>query len=787
MPKLRNDYGHFSDDGTEYIITRPDTPMPWINVLSNGDYGLTISQAGGGYSWRTHASLNRITRWSQDLIRDSWGKFLYIRDRDTAEFWSPTPLPAGENLQGYQVNHGQGYTVFSGRYADIATRLTVFVPFGDPNEIWLLHLKNQGDSARRLQVLSYLEWLLGAAPDWHREFHRTFIETRYDQTSATLLATKVLWELPDESGPHWNRTWPYTAFHGVSRPVSGFETDKRAFLGRHGHLDAPSGVRSGELEGHQGRWGDAIGSLLVPVDLAPGEETELIYTLGAADDEGHALALAERYGSRAKAYEALEEVKRFWQTVRRDLEIETPDQALNCMAKWLPYQVISGRLWGRSAYYQTGGAFGFRDQLQDSLVWLLLGRPERTIDQVREHARHQYGEGIVLHWWHPLAETGLRSNYSDDLLWLPYVTLEYLDETANWDVLGEIVPFYDHGEASLQEHCRRAIDKALERRSERGLPLILGGDWNDGMNAVGHRRRGESVFVAHLLYGILTRWAGLPGIQQETRSRYIEEAKRLRQAVNEHAWDGGWFWRATTDDGEIIGSVENDEGQIFLNAQTWAVLSGVASDERGRTALEAAERHLYAPYGPLLFTPAYSSPDPNIGYLTRYAPGLRENGGVYAHAGCWAVLAERRVHGAQAAYDLWRSFCPAHRAQEADLYSGEPYVMPGNVEGPESPRPGRAGWTWYTGSGQWFLRALVEGVLGIWATRDGLQVDAVLPDGWDHFSVRRRYRGATYDILIRRAREDEEPTILVDGETHTDSVLPLPEESGEYQVEISVP
>lgn len=786
MSSLLNKYGYFSDDGTEYVITRTDTPMPWINVLSNGDYGLAVSQTGGGYSWRTHASLNRVTRWEQDLIRDPWGKFLYIRDRDSGEFWSPTPLPAGKNLQEYQVRHGQGYSVFSGRSAEVASRLTMFVPFGDPAEIWLLRLENRGQSARRLQVFSYFEWLLGAAPDWHREFHRTFIETRFDAATGTLLATKVLWELPGESGPHWNRSWPYVAFHGVSRPVAGFETDKRTFVGRNGRMESPASLQSGELKGRQGRWGDPIGSLLVAIDLAPGAETEIVYTLGAADDEDQALALAERYRSQATALEALEEVKRFWQGVREDLGIRTPDEALNRMAQWLPYQAISGRLWGRSAYYQTGGAFGFRDQLQDSLVWLLLGRPEHTLAQIRQHARHQFNEGIVLHWWHPLAETGLRSNYSDDLLWLPYATLEYLDETADWEMLEEVVPFYDHGQASLGEHCRRAIDKALQRRSERGLPLILEGDWNDGMNAVGDQRRGESIFVAHFLYGILTRWAALPGVEEHMKNRYLREADALRRAVNEHAWDGNWFWRATTDEGQIIGSRENSEGRIFLNAQSWAVLSGLASEERGREALESAGSSLYQPYGPLLFTPAFSRPDPEIGYLSRYAPGVRENGGVYVHAGCWAVLAERRVHGAQAAYDLWRSFSPAHRGQEPDLYAGEPYVMPGNVEGPESEQSGRAGWTWYTGSGQWFLRALVEGVLGIRATRDGLQVEAALPEGWERFSVRRRFRGATYDIQVRRAGRDEEPAIRVDGETFGRSILPLPEGPQDYRVEISV-
>jgi cellobiose phosphorylase len=786
VQRSKDKYGHFSTDGAEFIITRPDTPMPWINVLSNGDYGLTISQAGGGYSWRTHASLNRITRWDQDLTRDPWGKFLYLRDADTGEIWSPTPQPAGTGLKDYQVRHGQGYTIFAGRNAATASWLTVFVPFDDPVEVWRLRLKNLGTAQRRLRVFSYLEWLLGAAPDWHREFHRTFIETRYHVPSETLLASKVLWELPGESGPHWNRDWPYVAFHGVSHPTAGFETDKTTFLGRNGSFEAPVSVRKGMLEGHEGRWGDPVASLLVSVDLAADDEAELIYTVGAADNEEQALALAERYRSAETVDAALEEVQRFWQGVREDLIIKTADPALDRMALWLPYQVISGRLWGRSAYYQTGGAFGFRDQLQDSLIWLLLGRPESTLNQIRSHARHQFKEGIVLHWWHPLAETGLRSKYSDDLLWLPYVVLEYLEETADWGALDEVIPFYDEGEGSLREHCERAIDKALERRSERGLPLILEGDWNDGLNATGAQGQGESIFVAHFLYGILRRWAGLPTVDEELQRRYLEAADALHEAVNEHAWDGHWFWRATTDAGRVLGSSEDDEARIFLNAQTWAVLSGIAPEARGREALKSAGRLLYQPYGPLLFTPAFATPDPGIGYLSRYAPGVRENGGVYVHAACWAVLAERQLHGVQAAYDLWRSFCPAHRGQDPDSYVAEPYVMPGNVQGPESPHAGQGGWSWYTGSGQWYLRALVEGVLGIRATAEGLKVDAALPEGWDEFSVQRRFRGATYNVRIRRAGTDEIPEVLVNGESYDHAVLPLPEDDRELQVEITV-
>lgn len=787
MAQLQNQYGYFSDDGSEYVITRADTPMPWINVLTNGDYGLTLSQAGSGYSWRTHATLNRVTRWEQDLIRDEWGKYLYLRDADSGEFWSPTWQPCGAGLEAYRVRHGMGYSVIESRRGTLAQSVTYLVPPGDPCEIWLVRLENHGDTPRRLHVFTYLEWLLGAAPDWHREFHRTFIATEFDADHGALLATKVLWEFPVEGAVHWNRAWPYVAFHSASVPPTGFDADKRDFLGRNGGIHQPQAVIAGRSANRAGRWGDPVGSLRLEVTLAPGEVREIAFTLGAADSRDHALALAARYQDTATVRAALDEVRARWRDRVGPLVVETPDPALNVLANgWLQYQAIAGRLEGRTAYYQTGGAYGFRDQLQDSLIWLLLGSPEKTIEQIRLHAAHQYQDGVVLHWWHPLAETGLRSDYSDDLLWLPFVVLHTVRETGDSSFLDESIPFFDGGAASLREHCLRAFEVALRRRSERGLPLILEGDWNDGLNAVGPEGRGESVWMAHFLYYLLCAWADMPFCEPDTAARFREEAARLHHAVNTHAWDGAWYWRASNDDGELVGSSRAPEGQIFLNAQTWAALSGTADRDRAQQVLAATRQHLYSDYGPLLLAPAYTQPNPTIGYLSRYAPGVRENGGVYCHAACWAVLAEGHVNGAQAAYDVWRSFCPPVRAQDPDRYAGEPYVMPGNVAGPLAAVPGQAGWTWYTGSAAWYLRALIEGVLGVEAHVPGLRVRPGLPDGWDRFRLKRAFRGAVYDITVRRAANGERTGWRVDGVRWHGEFLPRAEAGTVQQVEIVI-
>ncbi|MFN8376626.1 MAG: hypothetical protein U0694_27615 [Anaerolineae bacterium] len=464
---------------------------------------------------------------------------------------------------------------------------------------------------------------------------------------------------------------------------------------------------------------------------------------------------------------------------------QDPDAAVNLMGSyWLAYQAVCGRLYGRSAYYQTGGAYGFRDQLQDSLTWLLLGMPEKTLDQIKLHAAHQYQDGVALHWWHPLAETGHRSDYSDDLLWLPFVLIRYLWETADFAALDIEVPFFDGSAATLREHCMRAFNVALSRISKRGLPLILKADWNDGLNAVGGDGKGESVWLAHFLYGLLRDWAALPSTAKDTAQLFNDEADALRKAVNEHAWDGAWYWRASTDSGRLLGSQQCEEGKIFLNANTWAILSGTADADRAQQVMDSVRQHLYKGYGALLFAPAYSTPDPEIGYLSRYAAGIRENGGVYSHASCWAVLAERKQNGVNAAYELWHSFCPPVRAAaDIDRWSGEPYVMPGNISGPDAEVSGQAGWTWYTGSSGWMLRALVEGVLGIEARLEGLRVNAALPDAWDEYTVRRVYRGATYTIRIQRGPT---PGCSVNGQAWTGDYLPLAQAGAALSVVVTV-
>jgi cellobiose phosphorylase len=797
MPDLfATKYGHFSPDGREYVITRPDTPKPWVNVICPGEYGTVVSQAGSGYSWLTHATFNRLTRWEQDLVRDEWGKHVYCRDRRTDKRWSLGFQPVQAKPARYACRHGIGYTTIESLNQGIQSTYTVFVPPDAPLEIWRIRLENRSRATRTLDLFTYLEWNLGPAPDTHREFHKLFIEQSYSARARALIAAKRLNTIAEHGrGQPWNVEWPHVAFHASSVTPVAFETDKERFLGRHGTLASPAALARPRLSNTAGKWQDAIASLQVAVTLRPGAAKDVVFVLGVADDRAAALRLARAYTAPAQVERAWRAMRRHWDSFLSPLQVETPDPGFDVLVNhWLKYQTLSGRIWGRTAYYQPGGAFGYRDQLQDSQVFLPL-EPERTRRQILLHAAHQFADGTTLHWWHPLTEEGVKKPLNDDLLWLAFVTLAYLRETADFAVLDERVPFLGPDSkpsaetGTLYDHCRRAVDSFWARLSPRGVPRMGAGDWNDGLSAIGAKLQSESVWLAHFQIGILEEWVELERRRshpdREVMARYAAEAEKMRAAVNQHFWDGAWYVRATKDSGEVVGSSRNRDGKIFLNAQTWALLHRVAPEERIPTLLRSLERHLYKAYGPLLLAPAYREPDAEIGYLTRYAPGARENGGLYTHAGVWAVQAECMVKRRRKAWALLKRFWPVYRGLEPDLYQAEPYVSPGNVDGPASPHYGRGGWTWYTGSSGWMFRIGTEWLLGVRPTWDGLLVDPCLPPEWKEFRMTRRFRGATYRIEVATGKGPLE--VKVDGRPHAGPVIPPFQDGREHSVTVRLP
>ena len=787
MAKFRTKYGYFSDDGKEYVITRPDTPRPWINVISNGDYGLTFSQAGSGSSWWGNSNLARLTRWIQDLIKDEWGKYLFIRDNDTKKFWSVSWKPLCPKFNFYETRHGMGYSTITSKINGIKCTLTVFVPPEEPLEIWRLTVKNETAKKRNLSIISFLEWCLGNSEDPHREFQKTFIKTWFDKRTNTIFAKKKKHMVPKHISSGMAE-YPCGAFNSVNVKPASFEGSKEDFFGMYGDFFRAKALKKGKLSNTVGEWSDPVSGLHVDLKLAPGKEKTVCFTLGYLESEKKAKRLALKYHDPIKVEKALKKTKAFWEKLVSGIIVNTPDEKFNFLTNyWLKYQAISGRIWAKSAYYQSSGGYGFRDQLQDSQIFLPL-RPELCKKQIFMHAEHQYKDGTVQHWWHQLSQMGFPTDMTDDLLWLVYILLSYLEETKDFGILNEKKPYLDGPAGTIYEHSVRAIDKVLSRFSKRGLPLMGAGDWNDGFNLIGPKWKGESVWLAQFLYDILIRFAPIVKQKNDAKraARYRAKAKSIKKAVNKYCWDGNWFIAATRDDGKIVGSSKNKEAKIYLMTQAWGIFNDVSNEDRKLKSMKALEKHLWGKYGPLLIAPGFTEPDENIGYISRYAAGTRENGAVYTHSACWAILAECYLGRGDKAYDMYTSFNPVKRGMEPDVYKAEPYVTPGNTNGPQAADYGAGGWTWYTGSGAWLARVSTNWILGIRPTYKGLLVDPCIPVKWKGFSVKRAYGNSVYYIKVRNPNRVSRGVreLYLDGERQASNVIPDLRDGREHKIEV---
>jgi cellobiose phosphorylase len=747
-----NRYGRFSEDGREYVITDPRPPRPWSNLIANPRVGLAVSQSGSGFTWIDNSQLAVVNWWQQDFAQDTSGKFLYVLDSESRALWSLSPAPVWADGDSFACRHGIGYTTFESTHHEIASSWTMFVHETETVELWLVTLKNNSGRARSLELTSYLEWCCGVTPAPRREFHKLFIETAREGNA--VFGWNHMWDVANAKYGHWNTNFPYVTGFGTTAHVDAAEGEKSEFLGRNGTLRSPAALAREEWRGLFGRHSDPVAAMRSRVELAPGEERTIGFAIAIERAREEASTALHRWLDVNAMRGAFEDAKRSWIERLSSHRIETGDASFDSFINdWTRYQAVSARIWGRAGYYQQSGAYGYRDQLQDSQVWLTIDS-QRCRDQIRLHAAHQFADGSVYHWWHPLSEQGHITKMTDDLLWLGFVTANYLRETADFSVLGDQAPFLDDPTpAPLEEHVRRAFERVFRRTSARGLPFIGAGDWNDGLSAAGLEERGESVWLAHFLAGLLADWSEIHRRSGRAMfaADYAARRERLVAAINEHAWDGEWYWRATLDDGSKIGSRENQQGRIYLNAQTWAVLNDVAPADRAASCMRAVREHLVRESGALLLAPAYDKPDERIGYITRYAPGLRENGGVYTHAATWAIAAACKVKDRELVGALLEAIDPTNK--DPERYWAEPYVLPGNVDGPDSPLNGRAGWTWYTGSASWLHRVVCEWVLGVRPTWDGLFVDPCLPPHWTRARVVRPWRGRIVEIEIEQGME----------------------------------
>ena len=769
-----NGYGGFSADGDEYVIRigrdpagRPQVPpRPWVNVIANEHFGFLFSETGAGCTWSVNSREHRITPWANDPLIDPHDEAVYLRDDDSGEFWSPLPGPSPAAAD-YEVRHGFGYSVCRVSCSDLEQETCVFVPAHDPVKIVRLRVRNPGTQARKISCFAMQTLVLGELRSRSARAIQTWPEP---EAQAVMARNRVAGEFAGRVA------FASMRVHGAEAQtfLSG---DRTAFLGEGGNARRPRALALEALEGGFGIDRDAAFAEQVRFELAAGAEAEIVLLLGEGEHRDDTAALLERYRSPHAAEEALSQVRRFWTGLLGVIRIATPSPALDLMVNgWLLYQTVSCRLWGRTALYQSGGAFGFRDQLQDSLA-LIPVRPDWTRAQLLLHASHQFMEGDVLHWWHPPGDRGLRTRVVDDRLWLPYGVSLYVRATGDVAVLNEMVPYLrgpvlepGHDEAffkpepaqrfrDLYEHCCHAIDCSLSTGAHQ-LPLFGTGDWNDGMNAVGREGRGESVWMGFFLYRVLGDFLPLCRLRgdQGRAKRYQEQREQLSTALEREAWDGAWYRRGWYDDGEALGSSASDECQIDALAQAWAALSGAGSRERAQQALESVERRLVSPSARLvrLLAPPFDRTPHNPGYIKGYVPGVRENGGQYTHAAIWVAraLAESGQPGRAAERLEWIS--PVGRSStraDAEVYQVEPYVLAADVYA-EPPHVGLGGWSWYTGSSGWMHRTVIESLLGI-SIEGGcaLAIEPRWPPQWRECRVRYSPPGtrATFEIFMRHS------------------------------------
>ena len=803
LPTLEffNGIGGFAANGREYVtILAPDqqTPVPWVNVIANPGFGFHVSAEGAAYTWSGNSRENKLTPWSNDPVSNESGEAVYLTDLVSGELWSQAAAPIRKDSVTYLARHGMGYSVFESTVTDIFTQSTQFVPLGDSVKITRLRIVNKSATNRLLSVTAYNDWILGVSGN----NPAGLIITTMDSTTNTLFARN----------PWVSKSASDVAFVHLSGKNINFTGDRREFIGRNGTYQQPAAlIQGGALSGKTGAGLDPCAALQTILTIKPQEEITLILLLGTATDAATAQKLVKKYTAQ-QVIVALQEVKDHWDSMLGQVQVTTPDRATDIMLNgWLLYQTIACRILARSAFYQTSGAYGFRDQLQDVMT-VATCLPQVTRQHILRAASRQFPEGDVQHWWLPSstdAGQGIRTRFADDHLWLPYVTAHYIKVTGDTAILDEVIPFLDgrtlgdHEQesfylptvsfqtATLREHCALAIDHGLTRGTH-GLSLFGGGDWNDGMNRVGWQGQGESVWLSWFLIATINQFAPLAGeLAPERTARWQVHSVELAEALEQNAWDGEWYRRGYYDDGTPLGSSTSDECRIDSIAQSWAVISGAAQPERAARAMRAVEQYLQKQSEglALLFTPPFNQTSKDPGYIKGYPPGLRENGGQYTHAALWSVVALAAMQQTEKAFALFSMLNPIQHAKSrmaAFRYKVEPYVVAADIYA-NPQHLGRGGWTWYTGSAGWMYRTGIESILGLRVQGNGLRIEPCIPQNWPGYEISYRYKSTRYWIKVKNVNRKGHTVTACELDGHSlppDLLIPLQDDGAEHNITV---
>jgi cellobiose phosphorylase len=791
--KFFNEFGGFDLEKDQYVIKLKNdinTPAPWINVVANKDFGFHVSESGNSYTWCANSRENKITAWSNDWIKDTPTEAMFIRDEEMGVYWSISPKPIRDDKE-YIIEHGFGYSNFKHEAYGVIGEMKMFVPLNHKLKICLVKLKNNTSEKRKLSLSYYAHIVLGVVPQ-HTSTH---VATYLNKDKKYMYAQNPY-------NTNFGKILSYLSIVGGEN--ESFTGDRTEFIGRNKSIENPEFMEYTNLSDKVGGGLDPCMAENTKFSLEANEEKEILILFGAEERVEDIEKAINEFSNLDRVYKEIDNVKENWDELLKTIEVKTPDDTMDIMLNgWFLYQTIACRLWSRTAFYQSGGAFGFRDQLQD-VMSLSYIKPEVTREQIVYAASRQYTDGDVQHWWHPVVESGIRTRFSDDLLWLPYVTIDYINNTGDYTVLDEIAGYmedeplkedederYTISKVSEQtgtvyEHCIKAIERAL-KFGEHNIPLMGCGDWNDGMNTIGNKGKGESVWVGWFLYDILNDFKNISKFKEDNyrAGRYEEMQEFIKENLEKYAWDGSWYRRAYFDDGTPLGSIENEECQIDSLSQSWSIISGAACEERAKEAMHALEKYLvkYDKGMVLLLTPAFDKTKLEPGYIKGYVPGVRENGGQYTHAATWVVLALTKLGDGDKACKIFNMINPINHTKsyyECERYKVEPYVMAADVYERE-PHTGRGGWTWYTGAAGWMYRVGIDGILGLKLKGEkGFTLEPVVPKEWNGFEIKYKHKGATYII---NAKKGEKGKITMDGKLIQDSIIPYVN-GGEHHIEV---